>query len=195
MIWEEKRGSPGAGFVMLKCFPPLMFPLFSFSLRASQANRLLRFDLLGAQEHTCRSGGEVMHAAHTGLEPLQRVLVILNHFLTSTFFSQWRNPFIFVTSCTHQQESQLTVQLIISHWFQVSVCSPAFLRCSPGWRQQPPVIKYHNVLTSSSASKEYERECRCGHFKGCQEDGAERIALSCQKPANEHNQGRSWRGY
>lgn len=47
MIWEEKRGSPGAGFVMLKCFPPLMFPLFSFSLRASQANRLLRFDLLG----------------------------------------------------------------------------------------------------------------------------------------------------
>lgn len=46
MIWEEKRGSLGAGFVMLKCFSPLVFPLF-FLLRTSQANRLRRFDLLG----------------------------------------------------------------------------------------------------------------------------------------------------
>lgn len=29
MIWEEERGAPGAGFVMLKCFSPLMIPLFS----------------------------------------------------------------------------------------------------------------------------------------------------------------------
>lgn len=48
MIWEEKRGSPGAGFVMLTCFSALVSPLFlPSSLSTSQANRLLRFDLLG----------------------------------------------------------------------------------------------------------------------------------------------------
>lgn len=103
MIWEEKRGSPGAGFVMLKCFSPLVFPLFfSFCGHHKRIDYEGLICWASAQEHTCGSGGEVTHAAHAGLDPLQRLLVILNHFLTSTFFSQWRNLFIFVTSCSHQ---------------------------------------------------------------------------------------------
>lgn len=168
---------------------------FSFSLRTSQAKRLLRFDLLGS-----RAGAEMQNWGRGHAWSARRTGSITAPTGTRDLRSL-SHQYIFLTMNKSFSICHLMYSPIGADCSTRSFPLFVSLRVLPStptlWSRMkntaPKVIKYHNVplLKSRSASKEHDCECNCGRFKGCQEDEAERIPLSCHRPANEHNQGKS----